>query len=170
MGAPELETNKFFSEFIGHRTVRKNSVSLSSADITKELAGSTQMERSALINPDELSRMQSGEIVFKIYGDQPVKTKLIHFYDRELQEKGYFVAGRPNILFNTKNFNRDAVFYDLLERDNHFDNLDEAEEIIGLAEEEFPEADVDANINTQEKQKTETKSTVDFVQMLKKKL
>lgn len=170
MGAPELETNKFFSEFIGYKTVRKNSVSLSSADITKELSGSTQMEKEALINPDELSRLQAGEIVFKIYKDQPVKTKLIHFYDKELQEKGFFVAGRPNIQFNVKSFNRDTSFYDLIERDNNFDNLNEINEIDELDENYLAEAAIAGNINTQRKQTVKPESTIDFIQMLKKKI
>jgi type IV secretory pathway TraG/TraD family ATPase VirD4 len=172
MGAPELETNKFFSEFIGYKTVRKNSVSLSSADLAKELSGNTQMEKSALINPDELARLQAGEIVFKIFKDQPVKTRLIHFYDKELQEKGYFIAGRPNIQFNTKAFDRETAFYDLIERDNNYDNLNSTEEITAI-ENEFAATGAlsdHAQENKNPTNKAKKQSTADFVQMLKKKV
>lgn len=174
MGAPELETNKFFSEFIGYRTVRKNSVSLTSADITKDLSGSTQMEKSALINPDELARLQPGEIVFKIFKDQPVKTKLVHFYDKEMQQKGYFVAGRPNIQFNSKPFNRDVAFYDLVDRDNNYDNLNNASEIEEITDEFLssePKLDiVSNNSSVTSGVNTTNQSTIDFINTIKKKI
>jgi type IV secretion system protein VirD4 len=123
MGAPELETNKFFSEFFGSRTIRKNSVALSSADLTKDLQGNTQMEKEALINPDELSRLPFGEIVFKVYKDQPARTKLIPIFDKTLQEKGVFNVGKPNVTFIQNHVDKDSVFYDLTERDNKYDNI-----------------------------------------------
>lgn len=121
LGVTENETNKYYSEFFGSSTVKKNSVQLSSADLDKDIAGNTGAEKQMLIHSDELTRLKPGEILFKMFGHQPCRSSLVPIFDKELQENGTFTVGsiakepRKNTLDNEK------LYFDLTERDNIFD-------------------------------------------------
>lgn len=125
MGTNENETNKYYSEFFGSKTVKKNSVQLASADLTKDVAGSASAEKVQLILPDELSRLQLGEIVLKVFRHQPCRTHLLPIFDKTLQKNKTFTLGAFKFDWHPKPLNMDALFYDLTERDNHYDNIDD---------------------------------------------
>jgi len=123
MGTTENETNKYYSEFFGSKTVKKNNLQLSSADFTKDIAGSTGAEKAQLIHPDELMRLKQGEIVFKVFRHQPCRTFLVPIFDKELQKNKTFQIGKCTFEWKNKRIDKRKLFYDLIERDNNFDNI-----------------------------------------------
>lgn len=125
MGTTELETCKYYSEFFGSKTVKKNSLQLSSADLTSDVAGSTNAEKATLILPDELTRLKQGEIVLKVFRHQPCRTFLLPIFDKELQRNKTFDIGAVQFDWVNKKIDKNKLFYDLTERDNKYDNIDE---------------------------------------------
>lgn len=136
MGTTENETNKYYSEFFGSKTVKKNSLQLSSADLTKDIAGSTNAEKATLILPDELMRLKQGEIVLKVFRHQPCRTFLLPIFDNELQHNKTFHIGAVRFDWVNKRIDKNKLFYDLNERDNKYDNIDEELPPEDLEEEE----------------------------------
>lgn len=125
MGTTENETNKYYSEFFGSKTVKKNSLQLSSADLTSDVTGSTNAEKATLILPDELMRLKQGEIVLKVFRHQPCRTFLLPIFDKELQRNKTFDIGAVRFDWVNKKIDKNKLFYDLTERDNRYDNIDE---------------------------------------------
>lgn len=123
MGTTENETNKYYSEFFGSKTVKKNSVQLSSADLMKDIAGSTSAEKAQLILPDELSKLKMGEIVLKVFRDNPCRTMLQPIFDKDLQANGTFKIGAYKIDWKAAPLDNEALFYDLLQRDDVYDTI-----------------------------------------------
>lgn len=126
MGTTENETNKYYSEFFGSKTVKKNSVQLSSADLMKDVAGSTSAEKAQLILPDELAKLKLGEIVFKVFRDNPCRTMLQPIFDKDLQANQTFKIGAYHIDYKSTPPNSDELYYDLQQRDDIYDNIHSA--------------------------------------------
>ncbi len=123
MGTTELETCKYYSEFFGSYTAKKNNLQLSSADLTKDVAGSTSAEKVMLILPDELMKLSQGEIVLKVFRHNPCRTYLLPIFDKELQKNGTFKIGKVKFDWVHKKINKEKLYYDLTERDNRYDNI-----------------------------------------------
>lgn len=123
MGTTENETNKYYSEFFGSKTVKKNSIQISSADLMKDVAGSTSAEKAQLILPDELSKLKLGEIVFKVFRDNPCRTTLQPIFDKDLQANKTFKIGAYQIDYKNTPPNNEELYYDLQERDDIYDNI-----------------------------------------------
>lgn len=126
MGTTENETNKYYSDFFGSKTVKKNSLQLSSADLMKDVAGSTGAEKAMLILPDELMRLKQGEVVLKVFRHQPCRTFLLPIFDKELQQNKTFLIGAYHFNWVPKRLDKSKLFYDLTERDNRYDNIEDA--------------------------------------------
>lgn len=146
MGTTENETNKYYSEFFGSYTAKKNNLQLSSADLTKDVSGSTSAEKVMLILPDELMKLQQGEIVFKVFRHNPCRTRLLPIFDKELQRNKTFQIGGVRFNWLPTKIDKTKLFYDLTERDNHYDGIDtDIPEIPDFdAEEEYSSDDVPA--------------------------
>ena len=123
MGTTENETNKYYSDFFGSKTVKMNSVQLSSADLMKDVSGSTGAEKAQLIMPDELTRLKLGEIVFKVFRDQPCRTFLQPIFDKDLQNNRTFNVGAYDIEWKINPPNNESLFYDLTVRDDTYDEI-----------------------------------------------
>lgn len=124
MGTTELETCKYYSEFFGSYTAKKNNLQLSSADLMKDVAGSTSAEKVMLILPDELMKLAQGEIVLKVFRHNPCRTFLLPIFDKELQKNRTFQIGGVRFNWVHKKIDKEKLYYDLTERDNHYDNIE----------------------------------------------
>lgn len=124
MGTTELETCKYYSEFFGSYTAKKNNLQLSSADLTKDVSGSTSAEKVMLILPDELMKLQQGEIVLKVFRHNPCRTHLLPIFDKELQQNKTFITGSVHFDWVPKKIDKQKLFYDLTDRDNRYDGID----------------------------------------------
>lgn len=128
MGTTELETCKYYSEFFGSFTAKKNNLQLSSADLLKDVAGSTSAEKVMLILPDELMKLSQGEIVLKVFRHNPCRTFLLPIFDKELQKNGTFQIGGVKFNWVHKKIDKEKLYYDLTERDNRYDNIEDTPE------------------------------------------
>lgn len=128
MGTTELETCKYYSEFFGSYTAKKNNLQLSSADLMKDVAGSTSAEKVMLILPDELMKLAQGEIVLKVFRHNPCRTFLLPIFDKELQKNRTFQIGGVRFNWVHKKIDKEKLYYDLTERDNHYDNIEDMPE------------------------------------------
>lgn len=141
MGTTELETCKYYSEFFGSYTAKKNNLQLSSADLSKDVAGSTSAEKVMLILPDELMKLAQGEIVLKVFRHNPCRTFLLPIFDKELQRNRTFQVGGVKFNWVHKKIDKAKLYYDLTERDNHYDNIEDAPE---------PSEDIDTDEDMQQ--------------------
>lgn len=164
MGTTENETNKYYSDFFGSKTVKKNSVQLSSADLMKDVAGSTGAEKAMLILPDELTRLQQGEVVLKVFRHQPCRTFLLPIFDKELQRNKTFDIGAYRFDWQPKRIDKNKLYYDLTERDNRFDNIDDAPPDIEEPNEEY-EDNVPEIIKVMEKHNNDERPSSDELVM-----
>ena len=123
LGVTENDTNEYYSKFFGSQTIKKNSVQLASADLSKDLAGSTGAEKKMLIHPDELMRLDRGEILFKMFGHHPCRTRLVPIFDDKMQANGTFRVGAIKIDWENQALNPEDFYFDLLDRDEIYDKL-----------------------------------------------
>ena len=171
LGVTENETNKYYSEFFGSKTVKKNSIQLSSADISKDIAGNTGAEKQMLIHPDELTRLKPGEILFKMFGHQPCRSSLVPIFDKELQSNGTFTIGAISKETRKNTLDNEKLYFDLIDRDNIFDtiqNKDNRYLTQTQTQEEMEYIEEDASDEIIEEPPVEEAQTVDVLGFIRK--
>ena len=82
-----------------------------------------EQKKAQLIMPDELTRLKLGEIVFKVFRDQPCRTFLQPIFDKDLQNNNTFKVGAYEINLKTNPPDNEKLFYDLTVRDDVYDQI-----------------------------------------------
>lgn len=118
LGTKDPETTKEFSELCGQTVVEVENKSESKGkgkDSSSSTTTSKQKVSRALITPEELRLLESGEMIISVYGDRPIRTnftpyyKAGQFYDTTLTEDPYAPS---------KYFDKVNIHYDIEKRNN----------------------------------------------------
>lgn len=117
LGSNEVESLKYIQNLFGSYTQYNRNANLNTQNFNNnEYSGSLSLTERKLVNIDDLQYMPRGDAFLYIAKLPPCKTKLVPFYDKELQDNKSFKIGAITIknLNETPSFEK--TFYDLEQR------------------------------------------------------
>ncbi len=98
LGSNEVESLKYIQNLFGTYTQMARSANISSQNMNSgEYSGTLSLTEKHLVNLDELQYMSRGDAFLYIAKLPPCKSKLVPFYDKELNENKTFIKASINI-------------------------------------------------------------------------
>lgn len=114
LGSNEVESLKYIQNLFGTYTQLARSANISSQNMQSgEYNGTLSLTEKHLVNLDELQYMPRGEALLYISKLPPCKTKLVPFYDKELNDNKTFINAGIQINKINEQPNFENTFYDL---------------------------------------------------------
>ena len=165
LGANEVSSLEYFQKLLGSYTIYGKTKSLDSRLAEKgESSGSLSHQKKNLVEIDELQYIKQGQAFVVVNREKPLRTQLVPFYDKKMQQEKIFVPGGVDYYLKEKYIDEVATFYDIAHREKKVDinNPDISEQLTPEFEQACnnpdseDDGDIEHNVYDEEDKRTKT--------------